>query len=217
MVVGRGRLITPNIEGLRGNVIILALRGPCGSTNGVIHKYGWILIIRWRLSHVHHSWGSAPNITSLHHTLAIISIIIITHRHNIIHAILHTLGKLLIISVLDSYYSASPPIASASTADSATTEPLAFIFTVAHEIGSRICLSHMIFSMEKNNNLVFHPSWSASVLVEIIRRVVGFFESPAFILSAAKERLILVPNSVWPYLIVLARHHLAEILTPAAC
>ena len=92
MVVGRGRLKSLIIECLRGAVVILAWRGLCGSTTVVIPEYGWILIIRWRLSHVHHSWGSVPSITSLRHTLAII-IIIITRFHNIIHAIRHILGN----------------------------------------------------------------------------------------------------------------------------
>ena len=160
MVVGRGRLITPNIGGLRGNVIILAWRGPCRSTNAVIPKSGWVLIIRWRLSHVRHIWGYTPNITSLRHTLAIIIIIIITRRHNIIHSIRHTLGELLIISVLDYYSlsSAAPPIASASTTASTTTGPVDLLFAVAREIGIGIRLSHMIFFMDTNNNLVLHLS-----------------------------------------------------------
>ena len=118
MVVVRGRLKVPIIEGLRGTVVILAWRDPCGSTNGVIPEYGWILIIRWRLSYIHHSWGSAPKITSLRHTLAIIIIIIIMRCYNVIHAIRHNLGELLIISVLasSSSYSSSadPTIASTS-------------------------------------------------------------------------------------------------------
>ena len=116
MVVGRGRLIAPIIEGLRETVIVLAWRVPCGSTNGIIPKSWWILIIRWRLSHIHHIWGSAPNINLA--IIIIIIIIIITRRHNIIHAIRHTLGELLIISVLDSSSSSSTanPIPSASAA-----------------------------------------------------------------------------------------------------
>ena len=104
----------------------MAWRVPCGSTNGFIPRYGWILIIRWRLSRVHHSWGSTPNITSLRNTLAII-IIIIMRRHKIIHVICHTMDELLIISVLasSSSFSAAPPIASASTTASATTGPVA--------------------------------------------------------------------------------------------
>ena len=218
MFVGRGRLISPIIEGLRGTVIILAWRGPCGSTNEVIPKSRWVFIIRWRLSQVHHRWGSDPNITSLRHTLSII-IIIIARRQNIIHTIRHTLGEMLIISVLASSYSSSaaPPIASTSTASSATTGTVALVFTVAREIGSGIRLSHRIFFMETNNKLVLHPYGATSSLVGIIGRGVGFFSSPEFILSAAKESLILVPNAVWPNLIVPGRHHLAGILTPAAC
>ena len=170
MVVGRGRPKATIIGGLRGTVVILAWRGPCGSTNGVITKFGWILFIQWSLSSIHHSWGSAPNITSLRHTLAII-IIIIKRCHNVIHAIRYTLGKLLIIiiSVLaSSYYSyAAPPIASAYNAASATTGPVALVFMVARKIGSGIRLSHMIFFMETNNNLILHPSGSKASLVEI--------------------------------------------------
>ena len=88
---------------------------------------------------------------------------------------------------------------------------------VAREIGSGIRLSHMIFFMETNNNLVLHPSVVTSSLVDIIRRGVGFFAPPEFLLYAAKERLIMVLNAVWPNMIVLVRHHLAKILTPAAC
>ena len=40
IVVGRGRLKAPIIEGLRGTLVIMAWRGPCGSTNGVITESG---------------------------------------------------------------------------------------------------------------------------------------------------------------------------------
>ena len=46
MVVERGRLKAPIIEGLRGSVVIMAWRDLCGSTSVVIPQYGWIFIIR---------------------------------------------------------------------------------------------------------------------------------------------------------------------------
>ena len=161
MIVGRGRLKATIVEVLRGTLIILAWRGPCRSTNGVIPESGWIFIIWWRLSHVHHIWWSTPIITSLRHTLAIIIIIIIITRcNNGIHAIRHTMGELLIISVLvsSSSYPAASPIASASTASSATTGPVALVFVVARNIGSGIRLSHTIFLMDTKITLFFiHP------------------------------------------------------------